>query len=358
VRADFNVPLWEGPSGPEVADEFRIRAALPTLEWLLSSGAAVTVCSHLGRPGGRVDQRLSMAPVRLVLERLSPGVELLENLRFDPGEEANDPRLVDRLVAGQDAYVNDAFGVCHRAHASVVGPPERLPSAAGRLVEAEVRALSPLLDQPPRPYVAVLGGAKVADKLGLIRSLVDRAEVVLVGGAMSFTFLAALGHEVGDSLVEPEHLEACRALLDRARRLMVPTDVVAVRSADPSEVCEVGRTIPPGFSGVDIGPRTAAEYAEEISGAGTVFWNGPMGMFEDARFAAGTRAVARAVASCGGYTVVGGGDSVAALNALGLAEEVDHVSTGGGAALEFIELGDLPGLAALRASLQRVHGYG
>jgi phosphoglycerate kinase len=285
-------------------------------------------------------------------------VELLENLRFDPGEEANDPRLVDRLVAGQDAYVNDAFGVCHRAHASVVGPPERLPSAAGRLVEAEVRALSPLLDQPPRPYVAVLGGAKVADKLGLIRSLVDRAEVVLVGGAMSFTFLAALGHEVGDSLVEPEHLEACRVLLDRARTLMVPTDVVAVRSADPSEVCEVGRTIPPGFSGVDIGHRTAAEYAEEISGAGTVFWNGPMGMFEDARFAAGTQAVARAVASCGGYTVVGGGDSVAALNALGLAEYIDHVSTGGGAALEFIELGDLPGLAALRASLQRVQGHG
>jgi phosphoglycerate kinase len=362
VRADLNVPLEPSPSGDgmRVADDLRIRAALPTLSDLLERGASVTVCSHLGRPHGREDPALRMAPVRerllaLLGEALPAGcgrsaaeVAVLENLRFDPGEEANDPAFVDRLVAGQDLYVNDAFGAAHRAHASIVGPPARLPSAGGRLLVREVEVLGSLLDHPGRPFVALLGGAKVADKLGLIRSLVERVEVLLVGGAMSFTFLVALGHDVGDSLVEPEHVDACRAVLDSGRRVMVPTDVVAL--GPDGEVRVVGRSVPAGFRGMDIGPETAAAYAEELASAQTVFWNGPMGVVEDPRFAHGTETVARAVAACRGFRVVGGGDSCAALARLGLAGAVDHLSTGGGASLEFLERGDLVGLAALRSS--------
>ncbi len=359
LRADFNVPLTAPELSPErirVADDFRIRATLPTIEWLTSHGAEVTACSHLGRPRGRPDPRYAMAPVRRALEALAPGVTLLENLRFDPGEEANEPAFVERLVSGQDAYVDDAFGAAHRAHASVVGPPKHLPSAAGRLLAAEVEALSPLVEHPMRPFVAVVGGAKVADKLGLLRSLLDKAEVVLVGGRMAFTFLVALGHEVGASYVETEMVDPCRELLDSGRRVMLPTDVVAASSGDGDEVRVVGRTIPPGWTGFDIGPKSSAEFAEEISGAGTVFWNGPMGMFEDGRFAAGTRAVAESVAGCGGYTVVGGGDSASALAEIGLTDRVDHVSTGGGASLELIERGDLPGLAALEIGASRERG--
>ena len=339
-------------------DDFRLRAALPTIGWLTDRGAHVTACSHLGRPHGRPDPAYSMEPVRRRLAELAPGVELMENLRFDPGEEDNYPAFVDRLVKGQDLYVNDAFGSAHRAHASIVGPPARLPSAAGRLLEREVEAIGSLLDHPARPFVAVIGGAKVGDKLELLRSLLERADVLLVGGGMCFTFLAALGHDVGDSLLEPDQQDACRQLLDSGRRIVVPTDVVALSPGGgvaPGEggsgtVRTTGRTIAAGWKGMDIGPATAAEFAEEIRPAGTVLWNGPMGVVEDARFAAGTRAVAEAVANCRGFTVVGGGDSASALAHLGLADAVDHLSTGGGATLQLIERGDLPGLAALRAA--------
>lgn len=341
LRADFNVPVADG----RVVDDFRIRATLPTIEWLRERGALVVACSHLGRPKGRPDPRWSMEPVRARLAELAPGVELLENLRFDPGEEANDPAFVDRLCAGIDLYVNDAFGACHRAHASIVGPPARLPSAAGRLLAREVEVLGGLLDAPRRPFVALLGGAKVSDKLGVIGALLARVDTLVVGGAMCFTFLVAAGHRVGDSLVEPDHVEACRELLDR---VVLPVDFVA--EGPGGEVATVGRDIPEGWRGLDIGPGSAAEFADRVAGAATVFWNGPMGMFEDERFAAGTRAVAEAVAAAHGFTVVGGGDSAAALARFGLADRIDHVSTGGGASLEFIERGDLPGLAALRGA--------
>jgi phosphoglycerate kinase len=354
LRADFNVPLRDG----EITDDLRIRAALPTIEWLQDRGASVVACSHLGRPKGTPDPKYSMAPVRTRLAELAPGVELLENLRLDPGEEANDPAFVDRLLDGTllhghaiDLYVNDAFGSSHRAHASVVGPPARLPSAAGRLLAKEVEVLGCLLREPKRPFVAVLGGAKVSDKLGVIRALLDVCDSLVVGGAMCFTFFKAMGHEVGDSLVEDDQVETCRALLDedkedRADRVVLPSDVVGVGPGD--EVRQFGRSLPAGWKGLDIGPGSAAEFGDVVAEARTVFWNGPMGVFEDPRFAAGTRAVAQAVAECRGFTVVGGGDSASALKAFGLDKEVDHVSTGGGASLEFLEQGDLPGLAALR----------
>ncbi|MBO0715398.1 MAG: phosphoglycerate kinase [Acidimicrobiales bacterium] len=360
VRADLNVPL--SADARRVADDFRIRAALPTMAWLLERGARLTVCSHLGRPHGRPDPRWSIEPVRARLSELlgpdrAPSVRLMENLRFDPGEEANDPAFVDRLVAGQDLYVDDAFGAAHRAHASIVGPPERLPSAGGRLLVREAEVLGGLLAAPARPFVAVLGGAKVSEKLGLLRSLLDRVDRLLVGGGMCFTFLAAEGHDVGDSLMEPEQVDGCRSLLEQGRKVVVPEDIVAFRpepgpplGAPPGEVRVVGRDVPAGWKGMDIGPESAARFAEEIARAATVFWNGPMGVFEDERFAAGTASVAEAVAACPGFTVVGGGDSAAALAGLGLEQAVDHLSTGGGASLELLEQGDLPGLAALRAS--------
>ena len=342
LRADFNVPLKDGA----ITDDLRIRAALPTIEWLGERGATVVACSHLGRPKGAPDPRYSLDPVRARLAELAPGVELLENLRFDPGEEANDPAFVDRLCEGVDLYVNDAFGSSHRAHASVVGPPQRLPSAAGRLLAREVEVLGGLLEKPRRPFVAILGGAKVSDKLGVIDALLERCDTLLVGGGMCFTFLKALGNEVGESLLEEDQVDHCRALLDRAGdRIHLPEDVVA---SDDREVRTVGRSVPKGWKGLDVGPGTAAEFADVVTAAGTVFWNGPMGLFEDDRFAAGTKAVAQAMADTKAFTVVGGGDSAAALKQFRLDDEVDHVSTGGGASLEFIEQGDLPGLAALR----------
>jgi len=363
VRTDYNVPLHDAGGRTVVADDFRIRASVPTLEWLLERGARVTVCSHLGRPKGAPDERWSMAPVADRLAELCPGVELAGNLRFDPGEEANDPAFVARLVDGHDAYVNEAFGVAHRAHASVVGPPRRLPSAAGRLLAREVEVLGGLLDAPARPFVVVLGGAKVADKLGVVRSLAARADVVAVGGAMAFTFLAALGHHVGASLVDPDHLEDCRALLESGTTpILLPTDVVALEPGGrglgsapvgvdrPADTKVLGAHIPDGWQGLDIGPETARAFSEAVSAAGTVFWNGPLGAFEDERFAEGTHTVAEAVAACAGYTVVGGGDSVSAIDHLGLAEHIDFVSTGGGASLELLEHGDLPALAALRGA--------
>ena len=343
LRADFNVPISDG----RIEDDHRIRAALPTIEWLQDHGAKVTACSHLGRPKGKPDPKYSLDPVRERLDELAPGVELLDNLRFDPGEEKNDPGFVDRLVEGKDLYVNDAFGAAHRAHASIVGPPSRLPSAAGRLLAKEVEVLGGLLREPKRPFVAVLGGAKVSDKLGVIDALLDKVDRLLIGGGMCFTFFVARGESVGESLLEQERVDDCRRLLERAGdKIILPTDVVALGPGD--EVRTAGTRLPDGWKGLDIGPGSAAEFADVVAGAGTVFWNGPMGMFEDDRFAAGTRTLAETVADAPGFTVVGGGDVVAAVDRFGAADRIDWVSTGGGASLEFLETGDLPGLEALR----------
>lgn len=359
VRADFNVPMCSDADGHHrVADDFRIRATVPTLRWLVDQGAHVTVAAHLGRPGGRPDESSDLAPVRAVLGELVPGVDLLENLRWDPGEEAGDLAFARRLVDGYDCYVNDAFGASHRAHASIVGPPRWLPSAAGRLFERETTVVGGLLVDPARPFVAVVGGAKVGEKLGVLRSLLDVVDRLVVGGGMAFTFLAAVGRRVGGSLVDPGHLDDCAVLLDKASdRILVPSDVVALAPGGEIARCGPGsgsgtvavvRELDDGWRGLDIGPQTATAYAQVVSEAATVFWNGPMGVFEDERFAGGTRLVAEAVASCPGWTVVGGGDSAAALDSLGLEDRVGFVSTGGGASLELLEHGDLPGLAALR----------
>jgi phosphoglycerate kinase len=352
LRADFNVPIRDG----EIVDDLRIRAALPTIEWLQGQGAQVVACTHLGRPKGKVDPKYSVAPVRARLAELAPGVELLDNLRYDPGEEGNDPAFVARLVDGFDAYVNDAFGASHRAHASIVGPPRTLPSAAGRLLAKEVAVLGGLRSEPKRPFVAVLGGSKVSDKLKVIEALLGVADELLIGGGMCFTFLAARGNGVGASLCEEDMVDTCRSLLERhADRLVLPTDITALgpggKLMDPAaggDVRQVGTTVPEGWTGVDIGPGSAADFGDRIAEARTVFWNGPMGVFEDPRFESGTRAVAQAVADTRAFTVVGGGDSAAALAQFGLDDQVDHVSTGGGASLELLEQGDLPGLAALR----------
>jgi phosphoglycerate kinase len=342
LRADFNVPVQDG----EITDDLRIRAALPTIGWLQEHGAQVTACTHFGRPKGKPDPKYSVEPIRRRLAQLAPGVELMENLRFDPGEEANDPAFADRLCAGFDAYVNDAFGASHRAHASIVGPPQRLPAAAGRLLQREVEVLLSLRDDPKRPFVAVLGGSKVSDKLSVIEALLDVADELLVGGGMCFTFLAAKSHSIGDSLCERDQIESCRRLLETGSPIRLPSDVTALAPA--GEVRQLGVDLPDGWKGLDIGPGTAAEFGDVVADARTVFWNGPMGVFEDPRFAAGTRALAEAVADSSAFTVVGGGDSAAAVAEFGLADRIDHVSTGGGASLELLEQGDLPGLRALR----------
>ena len=354
VRCDFNVPIKDGG----IADDMRIRAALPTLLWLLERGASVVIGTHFGRPEGKYDERYSTQLLKPRVEELAPGVQLLENLRFNAGEVANDQEFVDFLIGGAggqafDGYVNDAFGVSHRAHASVVGPPKQLPSAAGRLLEKEIEVLGNLRSSPKRPFVAVLGGAKVSDKLGVIEALLDVVDRLLIGGGMCFTFLKAMGFSVGDSLCEDDQVETCKRIIEGGASILLPNDITAlspdgVIGAGNGEVRQMGCSIPDGWKGLDIGPGSAAEFSDALHEARTVFWNGPMGMFEDSRFAAGTRSVAQALADSRAFSVVGGGDSAAAVAEVGLTPYMDHISTGGGASLEFLELGDLPGLQALR----------
>jgi phosphoglycerate kinase len=371
---DFNVPLDDG----RVADETRLRAALPTIELLRERGLALVLVSHLGRPKGKVDSALSMKPVGERLAELldcevrqapavvGPEVEamanelesgdvlLLENVRFEAGETENDPALAEALAALADLYVNDAFGAAHRAHASTEGVAHRLPAYAGLLLEREVRELSRVVESPRRPLVVVLGGAKVSDKVGVIDRFLDVADKILIGGAMCFSFFKAQGIATGDSLVEGEGVTLAAEALRKAEgtdcELMLPVDLVLGESFDAGtdrrKIDDV--EVPDGWMGLDVGPRTAAGYAETIGTAGTVLWNGPMGAFELEPFAAGTRTVAEAVAAAPGTTVVGGGDSVAALHEFGLADRVDWVSTGGGASLELLEGKKLPGVEALQ----------
>jgi len=385
VRLDLNVPLADGV----VTDDARVRAIMPTLTELLQRGASIVAASHLGRPNGRVDESLRLGPVAELLAELlgrvveyvptdgvlSPEVEqsckalafepgrvvLLENLRFDPGEEANDRAFAMRLADLADDYVDDAFGAVHRAHASVAALPEVLEeqgrtTAAGRLLQREVEALSRLLLEPARPYVAVLGGAKVSDKLGTIGALVERVDALLVGGAMAFTFIAADGGSVGDSLVEPDRFDEVRAACDRADDrgvvLQLPEDVVAApdRTVEAPRHTVRASEVPTGEMGLDIGPRTVEEFARSIADAKTIMWNGPMGVFELEPFGAGTRGVATAIAGSSAFAVAGGGDSLAAVKKYGLEDGFDHLSTGGGASLEFLEGRELPGIAVLQVA--------
>jgi phosphoglycerate kinase len=363
VRVDFNVPL----EGERITDDTRIRAALPTIERLRSSGARLLLAAHLGRPKDR-EPELSLRPAADRLGELldaevtlAPSLDdvpdgdlvMLENVRYEPGETKNDPELARRYAALADVYVDDAFGAAHRAHASTVGVAELLPSAAGLLLQREVETLKGILEAPEAPLVAIMGGAKVTDKIGVIEAFLDRAQTILIGGAMCFPFFKAQGHSVGSSLCEEEGIEpATRALAaaeEKGCRLLLPEDLVLGRefAADTETQALDGVDVPDGWMGLDIGRRSAEFYAQEIAGAGTVFWNGPMGAFELAPFAAGTRAVAEAVANARGTTVVGGGDSAAALAAFGLDDKVDHLSTGGGASLELIEGKTLPGVEVL-----------
>lgn len=378
ARVDFNVPLAGGDGGRKIADDTRIRAALPTIELLREAGAKLVLVSHLGRPGGSIDPELSMAPLAarlgeligadvkqapavvgeevtaLVAELGEGEVLVLENSRFERGETENDPELARKLAGLGEIYVNDAFGAAHRAHATTEGVARELPGYAGLLLEREVRELTAVRDDPRRPLVVVLGGAKVSDKIGVIERFLETAERVLIGGAMCFSFFRAQGLDTGDSLVEEEGVELAKRMLDLSGELecelWLPGDLVLGDSFSAGAKRREldGRAVPDGWMGLDIGPITAKEYAGAIGDAGTVFWNGPMGAFELEPFAAGTRIVAEAVATAPGVTVVGGGDSAAAMAAFGLGSRVDWLSTGGGAALELMEGKRLPGVEALR----------
>ena len=376
VRVDFNCPQDEAGA---ISDDTRVRAALPTIKELLARGATPVLMSHLGRPKGKVVESMRLEPMGARLQELlgSPVLRLkestgtavqqaiaaaprgttvlLENVRFHGGDEGGDAALAAEWAKLGDCFVNDAFGAAHRDHASVCGVARLLPSAAGRLMEKEIAAFSKVLDEPARPVVAILGGAKVADKLKVVDNLLDKVDALLVGGGMAYTFLAAQGIEVGDSLVQAEQLDAVKAALAKARRKGVaihqPLDhLAAARVAADAQALACGPAIPDGRMGLDIGPKTREAYAKVIAGAKTLVWNGPMGVFEWPAYAGGTEAVGRAVAACEGFTVVGGGDSVAAVEQFGLASRIDHISTGGGASLELLEGVLLPGIAALKRS--------
>ena len=372
VRLDLNTPLANG----KVADDTRIRAALPVIQQLQQAGARVVLCSHLGRPKGQRHSGLTLMPVAIRLAELlegevhfhedtvgddvqylareipKGGALLIENLRFNPGEKANDAEFATRLARLGDVYVDDAFGALHRAHASVAGAVDSFEVACcGPLVAREIRALDRLLEGPARPYVGILGGAKVSDKIAVIESLMNRVDSLLIGGAMAYTFLRAQGVEVGDSLVEEDRLLLAQRLLERCAAkgvaVFLPTDHVV--SHTPTREVSLVREIPDGQKGFDVGPASVKRFSDVISRASTLFWNGPMGVFEVEAFSGATRGVAEAVAAAEAYTVVGGGDSAAAVNQIGVADRISHISTGGGAALEYIQGGDLPGLKALRA---------
>jgi len=374
VRVDFNVPLDENRN---ITDDRRIREALPTIKYLIEHNAKVILVSHLGRPKGKFDEKYSMAPVAKRLQELlgkpvtlakdvigesaksciaamKPGdVVLLENVRFHAEEEKNDPDFAKALASLADIYVNDAFGTAHRAHASTAGVAKYLPAVAGYLIKKELDIMGKALENPDRPFVAVLGGAKVSDKIGVINNLLDKVDTLIIGGAMAYTFFRAMGYSTGNSLVEEDKIDLAKELMEKAKEkgveLLLPVDNVVAKElkADTEYKTVSSEAMPDGWQGVDIGPETIKIFSQAIEKAKTVVWNGPMGVFEIAPFAVGTRAIAEAMSKCQGVTIVGGGDSAAAVEQLGYADKITHISTGGGASLEFLEGKELPGIAAL-----------
>ena len=375
VRVDYNVPL---DANGNVSDDKRITASLPTINYLLEQGARIILCSHLGRPKGEVKKEFSLAPVAKRLKELLPGVNiyfasdcigeeaerkaaalkdgeilLLENLRFHKEEEKNDPEFAKKLASLAEIYVNDAFGTVHRAHASTAGIAAYLPAVAGFLIGKELSMMGGALENPERPFVAILGGAKVADKIGVITNLLNKCDTLLIGGGMAYTFFKAMGYEIGDSLLDAESIDLAKQLMETAKekgvKLLLPVDTVVAKAfaADAEHMIVSANAIPAGWQGLDIGEKTRELFAAEIKNAKTVIWNGPMGVFEFPEFAKGTEAVAKACAECGGTTIIGGGDSASAVKKLGYADKMTHISTGGGASLEFLEGKVLPGVAAL-----------
>ena len=375
VRVDYNVPL---DANGNVSDDKRITASLPTINYLLEQGARIILCSHLGRPKGEVKKEFSLAPVAKRLKELLPNVNiyfasdcigeeaerkaaalkdgeilLLENLRFHKEEEKNDPEFAKKLASLAEIYVSDAFGTVHRAHASTAGVAAYLPAGAGFLIGKELSIMGGALENPERPFVAILGGAKVADKIGVITNLLNKCDTLLIGGGMAYTFFKAMGYEIGDSLLDAESIDLAKQLMETAKekgvKLLLPVDTVVAKAfaADAEHMIVSANAIPAGWQGLDIGEKTRELFAAEIKNAKTVIWNGPMGVFEFPEFAKGTEAVAKACAECGGTTIIGGGDSASAVKKLGYADKMTHISTGGGASLEFLEGKVLPGVAAL-----------
>ena len=375
VRVDYNVPL---DANGNVSDDKRITASLPTINYLLEQGARIILCSHLGRPKGEVKKEFSLAPVAKRLKELLPGVNiyfasdcigeeaerkaaalkdgeilLLENLRFHKEEDTNAPEFAKKLATLAEIYVNDAFGTVHRAHASTAGVAAYLPAVAGFLIGKELSIMGGALENPERPFVAILGGAKVADKIGVITNLLNKCDTLLIGGGMAYTFFKAMGYEIGDSLLDAESIDLAKQLMETAKekgvKLLLPVDTVVAKAfaADAEHMTVASNAIPAGWQGLDIGEKTRELFAAEIKNAKTVIWNGPMGVFEFPEFAKGTEAVAKACAECGGTTIIGGGDSASAVKKLGYADKMTHISTGGGASLEFLEGKVLPGVAAL-----------